>query len=272
MKEILGCKHCFTVYTGDREVNKECIDCNGQLIPLNIPSEKWKKFSEAERNRIKSDFAHDMESNNYLELEIIGGEYNGCPAVVDKSKEVIRITLNSELALSNRNLSNPYKIIKLSEISKITEGIKLTDNAKQIGLTVGGIAWFGVALYNFSMSGNFLDVILGSISGGIWGGIAWIIAKQFTKKNEVIRILTRNDILIEIINEIQVNHFFMNLPKSSSLASGFQNNDEYNELNKSVLLINKYDQLIKLKDLLDKGILNQDEFDSEKSKILEKTN
>lgn len=80
----------------------------------------------------------------------------------------------------------------------------------------------------------FIDVILGSISGGIWGGIAWIIAKQFTKKNEVIRILTRNDIHIEIINEIQVNHFFMNLPKSSSLTLGFQNNDEYNEPNKSV--------------------------------------
>lgn len=57
-----------------------------------------------------------MESNNYLELVIIGGEYDGCPAVVGKSTGAIRITLNSDLALSNRNLINPYKIIKLSEI------------------------------------------------------------------------------------------------------------------------------------------------------------
>jgi len=168
------------------------------------------------------------------------------------------------------SIQKVHRVIEISDIQMITEDVIIFDNSKQISLSVGAFAWIGVGLYSYGNSGDVIDLFAAAISGVIWGGIAWIIAKLLKKTDEIIRIITKKDELIELPCEPVLSNYFSNLNSEMRLQNYNDTNPTKQESSDSN--IDKYDQLLRLKELYDKDILTKEEFDIEKARILSRGN
>ena len=267
MREILVCNSSQRTWEGDRKVNKKCPACNREIIPINMSVKEWNSFSENQQNEIVDNITFYSDSTRYLRVSIVSGAYEDYPAYIDKIKNLIIVFMQNGIG---QRVDDDQTIYKYFDIQMASEDVNIFDNSRQISLTVGGFAWIAVGLYNYANTGDGLELIAGAISGVIWGGVAWIIAKQFKKTEEIIRVMTNNEEVLELAKEPILSNYFWSLNSGlSSVQNKYVKKENFNNV---VPISDKYDQLVKLKELLDRDILTKEEFELEKARLLSREN
>jgi hypothetical protein len=255
LREILVCENCNKIWTGDKSVNKYCSECYGILRPLNISDSLWERMSDVEKQEILNN--NENKINTKINLEIINGVYTGKEAYFEIRQK------NFVLVLDNFYNTSSNKVEKTEIKKSIDEAQEYStyeiekDKSKSISIIVGFVTWFGSGFYNYYQTLDMFSFVESMVTGILWAFIAWIISKQFKEKKRVIKIKFFD--LEVIINYVQDMHRL--------LEDKFRNSENsygYYSFSKE----DKYEQLIKLKDLLDRDIITEDEFNVEKKKIL----
>lgn len=253
MREILFCDNCGKTWTGDKKKDLYCSSCYGVLRALNISDNLWTSMSEKEKLEILNN--SDNTVNKKIQLEIIDGNLADRKAYFDIENHIFEIENYSLYNEGNILPENMVTCKSFTEVVSFSKEIIEKDNSKTVTITVGIIAWLGLGIYELLRTGDSFSFIESIFSGLIWAGIALLISKQFKKRIEVINIRFL-DLEIVINYEPTIFSILDNKQKINMIHS--HSNED------------KYDQLIKLKDLLDKNILTEEEFNIEKKKILER--
>ncbi|MDP2750146.1 MAG: hypothetical protein Q8O89_04915, partial [Nanoarchaeota archaeon] len=133
--------------------------------------------------------------------------------------------------------------------------------------------------YSVSVQGGGLfDIILSfAITGVIWGGIAYAIASFFKKEKWIFNVTsTSNEFSIKMdkldgerISRIFENHIPIIHDQKNELKN-LEFKTETHEKKQSSLTPEKYNELVRLKSLLDQQIISEDEFKSLKDNLLTK--
>lgn len=208
-------------------------------------------------------------------IQILSGSYSKRVAVYDSilNEIVVNDTVNYSTEQKH------YSLVAAKSISEVKE--KYNDNSTN-GFMIGGlIGGVGVGLltliqYNGSDTSGLLISVLMSfvVSGAIWGGVGFVIGKYIKSSIAVIRIITKDDYVFDIENEPIIHSYLFsnsydNKAKDNSDTKSVYHREQTNNQSKITNNIDdKYNDLLKLKDLLDKGILTEKEFEIEKKKIL----
>jgi hypothetical protein len=235
-----------------------------------------------------------------IDLSIISGKYFGCKAILFLDQQLIKVYTNHFSPNENdRNIKEI--IIALDEVSQVSITSNKKDNSIDIGCLVGMIAWVLIGLYNASLaihSGGdpIIEFLTSIVSGFIYGGIAFLIAKLFKQEQKVIKLETDNSVLeikfsdevFDYISKYNRERKLENTEMESGisvfsdefsgdLGSESDGNALVNHTTK-VRKINTsstqstysdyYDELIKLKELLDKNIISESEFQKLKNRII----
>jgi predicted Fe-S protein YdhL (DUF1289 family) len=255
MREILVCENCKRTWTGDKDVNKYCSVCYGLLRPLNISDSLWERMSDNEKQEILN--RNENRINTKIKLEIINGIYAKKEAYFEtKQKNFVLILDNSYNTSTNK--------VETTEIKKnIDEILEYScyeiekDKSKNISIIVGVVTWFGSGFYNYYQTLDMFSFIEAIVTGIFWAFITWVISKQFKEKKSVIEIKFIDlEIIVEYVQDIY--RLLDNKVRKS------ENSNNYYSFSKD----DKYEQLIKLKELLDRNIITENEFNVEKKKIL----
>lgn len=186
---------------------------------------------------------------------------------------------------------NNHTIIKFSDINRIERIINIKENyGRQALLIVGSsMAVIGVIYYLYEVNNYYIDdnvfemLFRGVFNFLFYGCIAYFIGARFTKYVPQFRLFL--SIKTEALNGVESKENYMDVtledndykmlekiinqengltPKESTIENRIDSKFD-NSISED-----KYEVLIRFKELLDKEILTQVEFDNEKKKILER--
>lgn len=188
----------------------------------------------------------------------------------------------------------PYEKVRFTDITSIT---RIKDYEKNYGMIAFISTFIILSLcmmyyhYDMMSSGGYyyladsdwVDILSNSIfTGLIWGGVAFVIGYLIKKQMPAFLIQTSSSEKFEIALSPQETEKFISginikVKSQSQLLEGTdsqkidlstKSNEQIVSTIKRSNAIDKYDDLIKLKQLLDQGILTKDEFDKEKQTVL----
>jgi hypothetical protein len=213
-----------------------------------------------------------MEQNISQDIDV-----SSANQIIGKSKgEQIFINYTAEkFRLSERKENMFFSEVTSCElISK-----SLVDNAETIAKYTFVITGLMSAVYTVgAQGGNLLEFILSfAVTGVIWGAISYSIA-SFSKKEKWIfnvkSIKTEFSIIMDRVDGERITRIFEN-----HIPTYQQSNDEPNrvelkpdlhEKKLSSITPEKFDELVRLKALLDQQIISEDEFKLMKEDLLSK--
>lgn len=212
---------------------------------------------------------------NYIRIKILNGKYKDARAQFDVRNR--NIDIQSLDIIENEEGEKEYRIITIQEkqFKKVERAIHKVDNAMKIALIFASVITLGVTFYRLETGYNYygvmefvIEFVFSAVSGAVWGGIIYFIAKFFKSNVNVIRIITNTNEVIDILDEPVINMYLLQPSQSESANSSDVKKYSINKKEES--FNEKYDELIKLDTLLKKGIINNSEFEAEKNKILSK--
>jgi hypothetical protein len=191
----------------------------------------------------------------------------------DGSKELVHVILNSR-KISFGEANDDIAFDNVSDF-KFIESINPI-NAKDVSLYVGIFIGVGSVMYNFYVYQNveMIDVILTLIvTGGIWGGLSYLIMKAMIKVQPVYEIQANGKKYKIIINKSDESRLLsiFNTTESIKIPEVIPSlTDEIITLNttKAVFSEDSYNELLRLKSLLDQDVITEEEFNEMKRSVL----
>lgn len=230
-----------------------------KLIIINLLYEFNPTFIILLKNNYKVEKMDNNVNNN--ESSCSGyyfNEYN--------QKHLIKISFIDEKIEFGDTIIKEIYFSNIKSIKKISEEV-IADYSEIAAKYTAFVIFIIMFLYNAFIGDSLVGAVLGGvISALIWGGIAFIVGKFIKVKYPRLMLITfdgtKFEVAISVIDMERIYliiNFDINVKNNTSML-----NIENNNRN------GIYDDLYKLKELLDQNIITDEEFENQKRKLLSK--
>ena len=168
--------------------------------------------------------------------------FNGAPQIIQKSEEVEIYLKNKQLQISFINKKEAHNFTK-----KVTELLTGKTAGKRAAEKIKG----AIALVDDTLGIDTVQTATGVLKSGVTSGIKSVFSKESTM-GKIVGFVSKGT---EVLG-------------ASMLASRKEQKQIENREEKSVSLDDKVEQIKKCKELLDAGIISEEEFNAKKKEIL----